>query len=109
MTAVEFQDRLAALRQAFLDDLGTQRPALTSALMKADALAPSAPERAFLVQMTHSLSGRGGTFGYPELSAKAAALYSLLEAQSRDLQALRLASRALLTAIARILDPPPRF
>ena len=108
MNAVQFSDRMASLRAAFLADLGAQRPAVTAALMKADSLGASAPERAMLMQSAHSLSGRGGTFGYPELSEKAAALYALLEAQSRDAQALRLAARALSTAIARILDPPPR-
>ena len=108
MSGVQFSDRMASLRAAFLADLAAQRPAMTAALMKADALGPAVPERTLLVQATHSLSGRGGTFGYPELSEKAAALYALLEAQSRDAQALRLAARALSMAIARILDPPPR-
>lgn len=108
MSAVDFNDRLATLRTAFLADLAGQRPAVTAALMKADSLGSAAAERALLVRVTHSLSGRGGTFGYPELSEKAGALYALLDAQSRDVQALRLAARALLTAIARILDPPPR-
>ncbi len=103
-----FGDRMASLRAAFLTELGTQRPALTAALMKADSLGAAAPERALLITATHSLSGRGGTFGFPELSEKAGALNALLEAQSRDVNALRQAARALMTAMARMLDPPPR-
>ncbi|MBP6012887.1 MAG: Hpt domain-containing protein [Alphaproteobacteria bacterium] len=99
---------MASLRAAFLTELNGQRPVLTAGLMKADTLSAAAPERALLIAATHSLSGRGGTFGFPELSEKAAALNALLEAQSRDVNALRQAARALMTAMARILDPPPR-
>lgn len=100
MSKAQLADRIAALQAAFLRELADTRPELTALL----ALSPEGASRDRLIVLTHSIAGRAGTFGFPELSDAAADVHDLIEAR-RDMSA---AARALIKAVAMVLDPPPR-
>lgn len=56
-----------------------------------------------LVRIAHSLAGAGGTFGFPDISARASALETLLIAQA-DATETGLALDALIAEIERAVD-----
>lgn len=104
MTQTHLADRIAALRTQFLSELGATRSELTSLLMRIDQTAPESDEHKRLLTLTHSLAGRGGTFGFPNLSDAAAEANALLE---RDGPGLRDAAQVLIGELSRVLDPAP--
>lgn len=105
MTKTLLADRIAALRTQFLSELGATRGELTALLTRIDQTAPESDERKRLLTLTHSLAGRGGTFGYQTLSDVAAKANELLES---DALGLHDAARMLIMAVSHVLDPPPR-
>lgn len=100
MSKAHLVDRIAALQAAFLKELGGAR--LELAALLSQTLDSARRDR--LIALTHSIAGRAGTFGFPELSAAAADLHDRIET-GRD---TREAARNLVNAVAIVLDPPPR-
>lgn len=98
-------DRLTVLRTAFLKELCENRAELTSLLLQTGQAAPTGDAGKRLLALTHSLAGRAGIFGFPNLSDTAAGVHDLLETNGRD---LRDAALTLISALTLVLDPPPR-
>lgn len=98
MSTSVLADRIAALRSAFLNELADGRAELSN-LLGTTALANGERER--LLTLTHSIAGRAGTFGFPHLSAAAADLHDLIEANEPDQQD---AARTLAQAVAETLQ-----
>jgi HPt (histidine-containing phosphotransfer) domain-containing protein len=96
MSTAQLADRIAALSAKFLDELAANRTELSTLL--------SAPDERLLL-LTHSIAGRAGTFGHPDLSLAAIRVHDLLEAGTTNLGD---AAPALLDAISQVLDPPRR-
>lgn len=87
---------VAALRAAFRRELRNNSVELTRLLLVADQLVPSSAQHARLIQLTHSIGGRAGTFGLAQLSAASLLVHDRLEAQAAG---LREAAGELLVAI----------
>ena len=105
MTQTHLADRIAALRTQFLSELGATRSELTALLMRVDQTAPQSDEHKRLLTLTHSLAGRGGTFGFPDLGNAAAEANTLLESDGPGLPE---AAQALIGELSRVLGPAPR-
>lgn len=56
-----------------------------------------------LSKTVHSLAGAGGTFGFPDISARASELETLLIEETVDADAARHALRALIEALEKAL------
>ncbi len=69
-------ERLAALGDRFRAGLPAQAAALRDAVAAGDTAA--------VASLAHCLAGRGGTFGYPELSRVAAALEAAVTGGNAD-------------------------
>jgi HPt (histidine-containing phosphotransfer) domain-containing protein len=67
----DFDARMAELRARFLQEAGKERERLIEAFRDDD--------HAAVRRIAHSLSGRAGMFGFPEVSEKAAALETAAE------------------------------
>lgn len=104
MTQSQLADRIEALRCAFLKELGDNRVELTALLTRSDQTAPDSDHHKRVLALSHSLAGRGGTFGYQTLSDVAAKANELLES---DALGLHDAVRMLIVAVSRVLDQPP--
>lgn len=100
MTKAVLADRIAVLQVAFLKELADTRWELTALLTRNQ----TGENRERLIALTHSIAGRAGTFGFPELSEAAANVHDSIDAD-RD---TRVAARILIKAVAMVLDPPPR-
>lgn len=96
--------RLAALGEAFLTELRSNRGELRDLLLHIDTLREADGRRERLLELTHSLAGRAGTFGFPQLSAAAADVNDVVETNRGGGQE---AAHKLALAIAQVLDPPP--
>lgn len=96
--------RLAALSEAFLTELRNNRGELSQLLLHIETLREADERRARLLELTHSLAGRAGTFGFPQLSAAAADVNDVVETNRSG---RREAARKLSLAITQVLDPPP--
>ncbi len=72
----DLDDRLAALRQCFIDQAATQATQLRAAAIGED--------RPALRQLSHSLSGRAGMFGFTHLGEAAQALEEAIDAAATD-------------------------
>jgi len=105
MTHASLARSVAAFRNAFLKELGETSCELSALLMRVPQAAPGSAEYERLRVLTHSLAGRGGTFGFADLSAAAAEVNALLESDGRS---IREAAYDLLVEVSRALDPPPR-
>ncbi|RWF25640.1 MAG: histidine phosphotransferase [Mesorhizobium sp.] len=90
-------DPFAPLRQRFLARCADQL-----AELKAAREAPL-PGNDPLIRLAHSLAGAAGTFGFPEISAKASALEMLLTEQA-DGGAVGAALDALIAEVERTLQ-----
>ena len=91
-----FEDRMAALRARFLADAAAQRAALSAAL--------GADDRESMRWIAHGLAGRGGTFGYPELSEKAQELEEAIDTGGSS-ERLRELGKVLIEALDRLDQP----
>ncbi len=88
----DFDARMAELRARFAEEAEKDRERLIKALADDD--------RHLIRGIAHSMSGRAGLFGFPEVSEKAAALESALENESAQ---LRRAGDALLETLAFVI------
>ncbi|WP_244672835.1 Hpt domain-containing protein [Mesorhizobium sp. 131-2-1] len=96
-TAAIPTDPFAPLRQRFLARCADQL-----AELKAAREAPL-PGNDPLIRLAHSLAGAAGTFGFPQISARASALETLLVEQA-DGGAIGAALDALIAEIERALQ-----
>ncbi|EHH09629.1 Hpt domain-containing protein [Mesorhizobium amorphae] len=90
-------DPFAPLRQRFLARCADQLAELKAAREGAPL-----PGNDPLIRLAHSLAGAAGTFGFPEISARASALETLLVDQE-DASAIGAALDALIAEIERAL------
>jgi HPt (histidine-containing phosphotransfer) domain-containing protein len=74
----DFDARMAELKTRFIEEAGKDRERLIEALGNDD--------HAALSRIAHSLSGRAGMFGFPGVSAKAAALELVLDEEPTQLR-----------------------
>jgi HPt (histidine-containing phosphotransfer) domain-containing protein len=75
----DFDARMAELRTRFLQEAGKERERLVEAFRDDD--------HAAMRRIAHSLSGRAGMFGFPEVSERAAALETAVEDEPAQLRA----------------------
>lgn len=103
MTAHEedkLKDRLVVLRAKFVERCRGELLA-AQAFARRNQLAPD--ERGTLAAIAHRLAGTGGTFGYPDLSAAAAQLEAMLDADMAPAPArLRAALDRLLAELYKV-------
>jgi len=92
-------DPFAPLRQRFLARCADQLAELKAIARQGGSSSGSDDP---LVKLAHSLAGAAGTFGFPEISARASALETLLVEQADD-GAARTALDALIAEIERTL------
>jgi HPt (histidine-containing phosphotransfer) domain-containing protein len=88
----DFEARMAELRARFLQEAGKERERLIEAFRDED--------HAAMRRIAHSLSGRAGMFGFPEVSERAAALETAVE---DDPAQLRPAYDALLESLEFVI------
>ena len=96
---------IAALRAAFRRELRNNCVELTRLLLAADQLAPSSAQYARLLQLTHSIAGRAGTFGLAQLSVASLLVHDRLEAQAADLR--EAAGELLIAIVSDLLGVQP--
>lgn len=96
---------VAALRAAFRRELRDSCVELTRLLLAADRLAPSTAQHTRLLQLTHSVAGRAGTFGLAQLSAASLLVHERLEAQATDLR--EAAGELLIAIVSDLLGVQP--
>ena len=95
-------DRFEALRRGFLERCREQLLAL-EALAASEDLSARGDEHELLARMAHSLAGAGGTFGFPELSGRAARLeQALTAADAIEPAAVRTALGGLIAELRRV-------
>ncbi|OWK19754.1 histidine phosphotransferase [Mesorhizobium amorphae CCBAU 01583] len=92
-------DPFAPLRQRFLTRC-TDQLAELKAIARQDRSSSGSDDP--LVKLAHSLAGAAGTFGFPEISARASALETLLVEQE-DAGATQATLDALIAEIERTL------
>jgi HPt (histidine-containing phosphotransfer) domain-containing protein len=85
----DFHARMAELRARFAEEAEKDRERLIKALADDD--------RPTIRSIAHSMAGRAGLFGFPEVSEKAAALESALDNEPAQ---LRRSGDALLESLA---------
>ena len=90
------QDPLARLRERFLARCRDHLAVLKAAASSGRAVCGADDD---LLKVVHSLAGAGGTFGFPEISARAFAVESLLIAQEIDNYAAKSSLQALILEI----------
>ncbi|MFN3388742.1 MAG: Hpt domain-containing protein [Allosphingosinicella sp.] len=93
----DFDARMAQLRARFLDRAAAERAQLVEAMAADDA--------AEIRRIAHSLSGAGGVFGFPAISASAQQVEETLDGPP-DPAALDRLCRALLDALDAVLQAP---
>lgn len=104
MSSTALTARLVALGEAFLTELRNGRDELNELLLNIETLRDADERRGRLLELTHSLAGRAGTFGFPQLSTAAAEVNDVVETNRSG---WREAARNLSLTIAQVLDPPP--
>lgn len=96
------EDALALLRERFLTRCREQAAALRAAFESRQPIS-AATDDGGLPKTVHSLAGAGGTFGFPDISARASELETLLIEETVDADAARHALRALIEALEKAL------
>lgn len=83
----DFEGRMAALRQRFVDDARAQMKQVEEAL--------SAGNWTALRAVSHSLSGRAGMFGFPELGEAGQALEEAIDADLPEISRIALCRKLI--------------